>query len=295
MPFRSALRALNDPNSVAHGVVSTGVVAALALIDPRSLTTGQRAIYRLANAGLAAWIVGISFRSADPSGSIPPMGRAALVAGTGGATLGFAEAGEAVDARVHDAIARAGAAHPRRWLAAGGAILALGSWGLGRALDTPEDTPEPEEVVVDLPEDIRTLAAHLLSATDDFGAPELRAQLADARRLVFDDSDDSDDEFWPDAQLAVSDELPKAVPSNATFPGVGRVRAFGDLSFDVRLMVTNGVLTSVVVEEGADWAAEQRDAWYESGRHLGELGNWPVPGDLALLVETREGLRPIGV
>ena len=85
------------------------------------------------------------------------------------------------------------------------------------------------------------------------------------------------------------------MPSNATFPVVGRFRAFDDLTFDVRLMVTDGVLASIVVEEGADWAAEQRDAWYESGRHLGELGNWPVPGDLALLVETREGLRPIGV
>lgn len=291
MPFRSALRALNDPTSITHGVVSSGVVAALTLIDPRRLTVGQRAVYRLANAGLAAWFVGIGFRGADPSGAVPPMGRAALVAGTAGATLGFAEAGEAVDARVHDAIARTGARHPRRWLAAGAAVFAVGSWWLSRALETPEDTPEVQQVAVDLPEDVRALAAHLLAATDDFGAPELRAQLADAQRLVF---DDSDGEFWPDAQLEVPDELPRAVPAHATFPVAGRFHAFGDLSFDVRLMVVNGALTSVVVDEGADWTPDQRDAWYESGHDLGELGDWPVPGDLELLIESPTGLRAIG-
>lgn len=291
MPIRSALRALNDSTSITHGVVSSCVVGALTLIDPRRLTVGQRLVYRLANAGLAAWTVGVGLRSSDPSGAVPPAGRAALVAGTAGAALGFADAGEAVDARVQGAIARTGARHPRRWLAVGGAILAFGSWWASRTLDTPQDTPEAQEIAVDLPEDVRALAAHLLAATDLFGAPELRAQLAHAERLVFDDSDGG---FWPDAQLLVADDLPRAVPAHATFPVVGRFRALGDVTFDVRLMVTDGVLTSVFVDEGADWTSEQRDAWYESGGDLAELGDWPALGDLEMLIESPAGLRPIG-
>lgn len=294
MPIRSALRALNDPTSITHGVVSSCVVGVLTLIDPRRLTVGQRLVYRLANAGLAAWTVGVGFRSSDPSGAVPPVGRAALVAGAAGAALGFADAGEAVDARVQDAIARTGARHPRRWLAAGGTVLAFGSWWASRTLDAPgnEDTPEVHEAAVDLPEDVRALAAHLLAATDLFGAPELRAQLAHAQRLVFDDSDGG---FWPVAQLQVDVDLPRAVPADATFPVVGRFRAMGDVTFDVRLVVTDGVLASLFVDEGGDWTPEQRDAWYESGGDLGALGGWPALGDLEMLIESPEGLRPIGV
>ncbi len=288
--------ALNDASSVPHGIVSTALIAALALIEPRRLTVGRRVAYRTATAVASAWMAAASIRSADRSGTIPPVGRAALVAGAAGVAFGLAEAGEAVDARMHDGLVRAGARRPRHWIAAGEAGLALASWWMGRKVDgvdpnTPDEFDEATETLVPVPADIRELAAHLLAATDAYGAPELRAQLAAAQMIDYGDGDDAS--FWPGAQLDAPTDLPAAVPAQATFPVIGRFRALNDRTFEVRLVVENGALASVYVEEGSDWAPEALDEWNEADRSVGELGAWPAPGDIELLIETPAGYRPV--
>lgn len=293
MELRRLLSHVNDPNHPAHGVISTALVAGLTLVDPRPLTTGRRLVYRGAVAALTAWTVAVSLRSADEIGVIPPAGRAAITVGAAGAALGVAEAGEALDARMHDRLARSGARRPRVWLAAGGAVLSLAAWWLGRLSDSAQsagEDSEPEDVLIELPDDVRTLAERVLSATDAFGAPELRAQLAQAR--LIDEREEPGATFWPSARLHVPDGSPRAVPGEATFPVIGRFRALDDRTFDLRVLVVAGRLDSLHVEESADWTSEDWDGWYGAGRDLDELGAWPAPDGLELLIETKDGWSP---
>lgn len=50
----------------------------------------------------------------------------------GGAALGFAEAGESIDARLQDLLSRAGVRRPRIWIAAAEASLSLAVWWIAR-------------------------------------------------------------------------------------------------------------------------------------------------------------------
>ncbi|GAA4195758.1 hypothetical protein GCM10022219_21340 [Microbacterium oryzae] len=124
------LAQLNDVNSVANGLVSTAATAGLTLIDPRKLTAGRRAAYRGAIAALTAWVAWTALREDDVA--VSPGARVGITTGAAGAVLGFAELGEALDARMHDGLVRAGAARPRLWLAAAAAVLSLVSWWGGR-------------------------------------------------------------------------------------------------------------------------------------------------------------------
>jgi hypothetical protein len=133
MKTNGVVAQLNDVNSVANGLVSTALSAGLTLIDPRKLTVGRRAAYRAAIAALTAWVTWTALRADEAP--VSPSTRAGITAAATGAVLGFAELGEALDARMHDGLARAGAARPRLWLAAAAAVLSLVSWWGGRTAD----------------------------------------------------------------------------------------------------------------------------------------------------------------
>ena len=137
MRIREILRSVNDPSSATHALVSTGIVTGLALIEPRALSTGRRLAYRCAVAGLTAWVMWTSLRPGDEDDAdlLGPAGRVAITTGIAGTALGFAEASEAIDARVHDVISRAGARHPRLWLAAGEAVFSVLAWRMTRQGD----------------------------------------------------------------------------------------------------------------------------------------------------------------
>lgn len=250
MRFRGFLKSVNDSNSVAHGAVSAALVAGLALIEPRGLTTGRRLAYRGAIAVFTAWTVWASLRprQEEDLDLIGPIGRAAVTVGGAGSALGIAEAAEAIDARVHDGLVRVGARRPRLWLAAGEAALSLVAWWVGERVGDQSsslfDFDEPVEQLVALPEELRQLAERILAATDEHGAPQLRDQLAVAKAVSFDDGAIE----MSFAQFNVPESLPRAVPGTATFPVIGRFRALGDRSFDIRLFVDNGRLESIRLE-----------------------------------------------
>lgn len=279
-----------------HGVVSTGLVAALALVEPRKLTTGRRLGYRVGVAAVAAWTMWVSLRTSKNTGPdlLGPVGRVAVTTGAAGAVFGFAEAGEAIDARLHDGLVRVGARRPRLWLAAGEAALSALAWGMGRVsdragVDDLDDFEEPERALIDMPAGLREMASHVLSATDGHGAPELREQLAGARVVSFGDGA-LDISF---AQFDTPKGLPRAVPGDATFPAIGGFRALGNRTFDIRIFVEDGRLESIRIDEGADWSDEARDSWNNTGRDLSELMGWPAPGDIELLIETATGYKPV--
>ncbi len=290
MGFRATVRRLNDANSVTHGVVTTVLTAGLAAIEPRRLTTGRRVAYRSAIAALTAWTVWASLRPADEPDLLGPIGRGAVATGAGGTAFGLAEAGEALDARLHDGLVRAGARRPRLWLVAGQALLSLGSWWVGRQ-GTRADSEHTEDAApadhVELTAELRALAELLLSATDDHGAPALRAQLVDARLV----RDDPEEAFWPWLSLETPTEGPRAVPGTATFPVLGRYRTLDDRSFDVRLRVEGGRIDGLHIDEGDDWTDEQRTRWDEADLDLSALGSWPTADALELFIETPDGYR----
>ncbi|WP_413320668.1 hypothetical protein AA0Z99_06720 [Agrococcus sp. 1P02AA] len=296
LSLRAALARANDPSSVAHGAVSTAAIAGLTLIEPRALGVGSRLAYRAAAAGVTAWTTWVSLQ--DDGSQVPLATRAGLTVGAAGAALGMAEAGEAIDARVHDGLRRAGVGRPRALLAAGAGAAALGSWWLARramaqAAATRDEVVDDEatETLVEVPAEVRALAERLLGASDGFGAGELRAQLAEARATLWEGPEAGG--FWPGIGFAVPAAAPLAVPGDASFPVIGRYRPLDGRSFDVSIGVQEGRLAMLSIAEGRDWSEEEHAAWLEADRGVHELTGWPSPDELELLIETPEGLRPV--
>src|SRR5699024_1381355 len=122
-----------------------------------------------------------------------PFVRSAITTVSAGAAFGFTEVGEALDARLHDKIKRAGARRPRLWLAAGEGAVAATAWWLGRRIDNAADAnveefgkfgaeaparTMPVRTLHEVPDDLWAIMTAMLEATDEFGSPQLREQLA---------------------------------------------------------------------------------------------------------------------
>lgn len=289
MKILNALGRVNDPGTVAHGLVSTSLYAGLSLVEPRRLTVGQRLAFRTAVAATSAWSIWVGTRSVEEFHAIGPLGRVCTTAGAAGLVMGLSEVSEALDARLHDGLVRRGVRRPRLCVAAGTAALSLGAFWAGRGesgrpVESEDDVVEPSETLGAVPENTRELVEAILASTDDYGAPQLRIHLSAAQLVSYDEEID-DAEFWPFVQFRVPESLPRAVPGNATFPFVGRFRAMGDRTFDVRVVVENGYLDSVVVEEGDDWSIDEWHAWNEDERTVGDLDAWPAPKSIQVLSE----------
>ena len=286
--LRDALAQLNDPRTVAHGVVWTALNAGITLVDPHRLGPGRRLAYRAALGALGGWTAWVSARDAAPAT------RAGLTAGAAGAFLAASEATEAVDARLQQGLARRGVADPRGVMALAAVALAALTWALGRA-PAPVAAPEPEEdpvaQTVDLPDDVRALTALLLGATEQFGAAELREQLASARASIYEGADPT--AFWPGIGFEVPEGSPFAVPGDAIFPVIGVYRPLEGRTFEVYLNVSNGHLSTLSISEGRGWTDAEQQSWYEQGRGVQELPGWPDPSELELLIESPAGLRPL--
>ena len=125
---------LNDPNSLENGFALTAATSALALVDPRRIGVGGRFAYRGALAAITGWTTWTAVHSDDESPA-PFSVKFGMVTSAVGITLAFAEAGEALDGKLHNALTRAGARKPRLVMAAMTAILGFAAWQAGRHLD----------------------------------------------------------------------------------------------------------------------------------------------------------------
>ncbi|WP_313551253.1 hypothetical protein [Corynebacterium sp.] len=297
MELRGILNKLNNPNSVLHGVVSTGAVTALTLVEPRKLSTGRRLAYRGATAGLAAWSMHAGLRpiSENDFDVIGPIGRAAISTGTAGVVMGAAEVGEGLDARLHDAVKRTGVRHPRLWLAAGGGTFAAAAWWLGRRFDgggvnLDEVLPDaPNRTLHEVPDNLRAVINTLLEATDEFAAPQLREQLAEASVYHW----DGEAPDFDSTQFHVPYHISRVVPGNYRFPVIGTFTAVQDLPFTIELFIDDGYLDSVNIERTPDWTPEQEERWEEICAVNPDLELIPSPDDVELLIETPSGYQPV--
>lgn len=285
---------VNDPRSTHHGALSAALLAGLTLVDPRRLGIGARVAYRAGLALLTGWLAWVATEN-DEGLLLPASARAGLAVGAAGVVLGAAEATEATDGWIHDRLTTAGVKRPRVLMAVAVAALSVGSWWLNRrelgAQQAPADEEELAAETIEVPGQVRELAALLLSQTDSFGAAELRAQLEAARAVSY--SGPEPEGFWPGIGFQVPEELPLAVPGDANFPVIGRFRAIEDRTFDLYVSIQGGHLANLSVSEAADWSTEEHLAWLEAGRGVDELDGWPDPSELELLIETPAGPRPL--
>lgn len=291
----TVLKSVNDSHSLAHGLVSSGLVGALALINPRELTPWSRLAYRSTVAAFSAWSTWVSLKPRDSFDILGPIGRAAVTIGAAGATLGISEVGETLDGYLHDKIVGTGAETPRRWMAAGEAALCLALWQTSRLGETSsEDDEDPgiQERTHNLSPQLRMLTKHLLTATDQYGAPQLLQQLETARLVSYDEPEEAES-FCPDLRFTIDDDAPRAVPGNATFPVIGRFQALDQRTFDIRLVIDDGHLENIYIIEGADWSNTENEAWDDEERHVEEIGHWPAPETVELLIETSTGYQPL--
>lgn len=259
---------------------ATAAVGALSLIEPRSLTPGRRAWYRVGMAAASGLLSADLGR--DGQALVSPTADGVLAAGL---TMGLAEVSERLDGRTVDGLRRIGIRHPRLLLAVVGAAgTALAYWApTWAADDDPDDADaddEPERL--ELSDEARELIAALLANPSGRGglpgAPALRSQLAVAERV---------DPGYPTSDLELAVDAPErlVVPHDQTWPVLGRFRHEG-IGFELRLLITDGRLSQLMVAL-ADDTLEDGDLMERAYDMLGE-GEVPLPAveDLELVVES---------
>ena len=288
---------LNNPNSVTHGALTTLATAGLALVNPKTLTPGKRFLYRSALAGLSGWMTW-AVMNPEQEGYLPAGIRGSSTIAAAGVTMGVADLSEKLDGKLHDGLVRRGVKKPRLVFAAAALVIGGLSWWVGRKgsgndasfgwNDTDDAYEGPE--TVEMPDQIRDLTEFLLKSTRKFGSKELRQQLKTAKVEYYEGEEEG---FYPGLGFAVEDDVPLAVPGNGTFPVIGRYTALGGKTFDLYLTVVEGKLDTLSVSEGGDWSDDEMGAWYDTGQSTQNLGRWPEPGELELLIETPEGFRSV--
>lgn len=209
---------LNDPHAVENGVALAGATAALTLIEPRRLSVSGRLAYRAALGAITGWAAWTAVRT-EHEYLMPTTSKIGVTAGAVGVALALCEAGEALDARIHDALARgaecAGRASPWR------VQPPRSAWGVGGWLaewTTSSRTLSPTTIWTPLAPSLSRMrcgrSSPPSSIPEGFGAPELRTQLAPSASLYV---GEREDDFYPGIGFEVP-EVSRAVPATATFP-----------------------------------------------------------------------------
>jgi hypothetical protein len=258
--------------------------------DPATQTPGGRLGVRIGSAALSGFVTWVGLRDLQDDFFRRPL-RAGLTAVAIGATLGLADASDAVDAKLHRGLIRRGVARPRAVLAAASAILMVVAAVSGRSRSAPVSEPDgsdvAEETTVEMPEDVRRLIDALLAATESWGAPQLRVQLAAARVIEYLGEDE--DAFYPGIGFEVPDGLPRAVPHDTRFPVAGRYHPLDGRSADVTLTIADGKLAHLSIAPGADWTPDDEIVWMDAGGSIQDIDRWPAPDELVLLLDTVDG------
>lgn len=281
MPIPSSVRRLTDPRSVEFGVASSLAIGALSLIDPGPLRPAGRVLYRGAIAGLTAAMTWVTARAELSSIEA----RVGTTIGATGAAFGLVGPAEHLDARMQRGLLRMGVRRPRIVIAATSAAFTAATFLADRAVAEHAATTDGAGSFAwedrALPDPVRALTAALLARTDAFGAPELRAQLDQARERTF-----LDERFRSSSyvQFAVPDDAPLAVPGNAAFPVTARFAAGDGTLYVVTLAIGDGRLASLEIVEVAEDGEEP----------TGEADRWPEADEVTIHVETPQGTVPLG-
>lgn len=233
---------------LTRNVIEATALGAATLIDPQRLGRRTRPAYRV---GVAA-VTGIATHRAlvqDDELVLNPVSRAAIALGTAGTIFGTMGLWERVDAVGHNWLVRRGVKHPRLALAGFAFVTSLVPALIDqrRAADTPDsdnlgETPRHEP----LDPALRGVLRAILGATEEYGAPHLRTQLADATWESWEPPRAPEDPRPEYLQLSLNNPSAhqRARPLTFTFP----IRARTVDGVEITIGVDQGLLDHVVVE-----------------------------------------------
>lgn len=263
-----------------------GLSGALTLVDPARLGLAGRLAFRTSQAAIVGALTWITSKDV-PELEWQTEKRVAMVAGAVAMTYAFAEVAEAVDAAAVRGLARRGVRRPRLAVAAGSVAAALGLAVLDRrtrSLGTAEEDDVVDIVERPLPERVRDIIAAILERSEDHDSLRLRAQLLVASEQVW-----GEDEFGHAVEITVPDDVPLAVPHEFAFPVSAHFRTRRGVPCEIRLLVVQGHLASLVMDVHSPEWDEIADEWDDAGGDpdpLADIGDWPLLEELTFVTET---------
>ncbi|RAX49892.1 hypothetical protein DQ353_06930 [Arthrobacter sp. AQ5-05] len=265
---------------IATALISGAASGALTLIDParfkpctrRSLVAGSGAAY-----AAVAW-VGSSGNEEYKPGNVL---RGSLALGLGALGAIATHYSFALDGKIHQSLLRRGIGNPRPLMAVGSGILTAALV----LMESPAQEAEPvgydhdagpaeREISVEL----RDLVAGMLNATEDFGAPQLREQLAVAKEQYW----VGPDEFSCSLSFVVPVDAARTVPRNFTFPVHADFTTPDGHPMRVSLQVHDGVLDTLLIDvphEQLGTANTDDDDPFES------VTGWPLASEVVYTPE----------
>lgn len=238
-------------SALPRDLLEATVTGALTLVDPHRLSPRRRTAYRLAVAALSGFVADRAVREGGEDFDAFEQANIAPAVGFGAAGLVFGSMPlwERTDLATHRWLERRGVKHPRRVLAALAVVGTLGAAltaGPKQGSDPVEDVAPHEEP---LDHRLRDVLRAILGATEEYAAPSLRRQLADAVVEVWGDPDDSADSPVPEfveLRLRQPEAHERVIPRSFTFPVRARTRA----GHEIQVAVHDGHLAHVLL----DWA-----------------------------------------
>ncbi|OIH83767.1 hypothetical protein BLJ79_13760 [Arthrobacter sp. UCD-GKA] len=261
-------------------LVSGAASGALTLIDParfkpctrRSLVGGSGAAY-----AAVAW-VGSSGSAEYKPGNVL---RGSLSLGLGALGAIATHYSFALDSKIHQGLLRRGIGNPRPLMAVGSGILTAALVLLeapGREaepLDYDADAgPAEREISVEL----REVLTGMLGATEDFGAAQLREQLAGAREQYW----AGPEEFTCSLSFVVPQDADRTVPRNFIFPVHADFTTPDGHPMRVSLQVHDGTLDTLLIDvqhEQLVTANTDDDDPFES------ITGWPLASEVVFTPE----------
>lgn len=275
MSLVTSLRRVSDPHTLESGLVSSAAVGALALVDPARLSPAQLWGYRLAVAAVSGTAVALEVRADESYAAAHPSAQVLLPLGAAGLMIGFARQSEAWDQRVLRFLQGAGLPRPRLVIALATFAFSLASQQLGRALEPIRLAEGETPVLQPLPDDVRSLVLGMLGATTGYDAEVLRDQLETAQVNVW----PSDSGFSSLVDFAVDDDVRLAVPHRFTFPVKAHFRTRRGHPVQAVLLVEDGVLDALVLDDVPDSAAEGELA-------VDDVDRWPTVDEVMFVLDT---------
>lgn len=265
---------LSDPASPVFGVLATAVMGAIALIDVSTLDDRQRRTAHIGTAAVTGLYIGVTI-----GGKHTPVRVVAGLAAAA-AALRFADLADTIDARLEEYLRRTGTRHPRRWMAAGTAVVTFAGFLSDRAAAKEKQVTamwdNSSEQVRSLDPRVRELIEGILDATDIIGARELREQLAVAQEIFW------SDEFISTVYFAVPPGMPRAVPHDQIFPVRARLNALDGATYQLVLYLSDGYLNHLAVEPLVPQDVEPLDSL---------LAGWPNPSDVVHVLDSSDGTK----
>lgn len=261
--------------SPVFGLLSTAAVGALQLVDPSRLDESQRRAFHTAAAVFAGAYVALTIGGVRKRRILL---RSAAGLATAGLALRFADASDAMDARLQRKLSEAGARNPRRWMAVGAAALTFAGYLSDRAAAKQaffEALPlDRLEHVRPVDPAVGRLAEGILTAADIAGAQELLAQLRAAQEVSWGDA------LYPTTQFKVPEDLTRAVPHDQVFPVRAQFSGSKGDTLHVLLHVFEGRIDQLTIE------AADADG---NGPFDGTFTGWPDPAEVTYVLDGADG------